>query len=68
MDDNEQTPSRRYFDGNETRLCSRVIWVGNRAGQRVPEDDRRIFERNAMLPEVERRFTRVPLEFHPPSP
>jgi len=67
MDHNQQTLSRRYSDGNETWLRSRVLYVGNRSRQRVSENRRRILERNAMLFEVERSFLRVPLEFHPPS-
>jgi hypothetical protein len=35
MDHDGQTLSRRYSDGNETWLRSRVLWVGNRSRQRV---------------------------------
>lgn len=48
-----------------TLLAERVIWIGARSRERIPEDGARFFEADAMLLEIGYRFPIIPLESHP---
>jgi uncharacterized protein (DUF4415 family) len=64
----EQSPRFRKPQQREALFTERMTRIANNPAQRIAEDSRRFFERHAMLKQIPRGLSRVPLEFQGQAP